>query len=117
LLPLADTPFDRCKSDLKFIECAAAGSVVLASRIVYGDTVRPGKTGFVYRNLDEFRRHLRTLIDDPAVRQQVAANAHRYVRERRVLAHHVRRRYDWYLALGARRPELEQAVRQRLGLS
>ena len=32
LLPLADTPFNRLKSDLKFIECCAAGEKVQAIR-------------------------------------------------------------------------------------
>lgn len=115
LLPLADNSFDRGKSDLKFIECAEAGAVVLASQTVYGETVKPGKTGFVYRNVDEFRRHLSTLIAEPSTRAKVQRHAHRFVSERRALATHVRRQYEWYLSLVARREELERALHQRIG--
>ena len=115
LLPLANTSFDRKKTDLKFIECAEAGTVVLASNVLYAASVRPGKTGMLYRNADEFRRHLRTLIDEPARRQALAEAAHRYVREQRALANHVRRQYEWYLSLVERRDALEQAIRERVG--
>lgn len=115
LLPLADNEFDRAKTDLKFLECAEAGAVVLASNIVYGETVKPGKTGFLYRNADEFKRHLETLIVETSNRARIARQAHRYVGEQRALANHVRRQYEWYRSLVERRDELEQALRQRVG--
>ena len=114
LLPLADTPFDRGKTDLKFIECAGVGTAVLASHIVYGDTVRSGKTGYLYRNVDEFKRHLRALIEEPSTRERVARHAHRYVCEHRTLANHVQQRIDWYRSLVDRRDELERLRRARV---
>jgi hypothetical protein len=41
LMPLRDDVFTRMKSDLKFIESAAFGSVALASPVVYGASLRP----------------------------------------------------------------------------
>lgn len=114
LLPLSNSTFDRRKTDLKFIECAEAGTVVLASNILYAATVRPGKTGFLYRTVDEFKRHLRTLIEDASGRRTLAEAAHRYVCEQRALANHVRRQYEWYLSLVERRAALEQAIRERV---
>ena len=90
-------------------------SVVLASNVLYAASVRAGKTGMLYRNADEFRRHLRTLIDEPARRHALAEAAHRYVREQRALANHVRRQHEWYLSLVERREALEQAIRERVG--
>ena len=113
LLPLAPNKFDRCKTDLKFIECAEAGTTVLASHIVYGETVRSGETGFVYRTVDDFRRQLCTLLDDAPTRKRLAANARDYVREHRMLAPHISDRFEWYQALAARRDELEQRRRER----
>lgn len=115
LLPLADNAFDRAKTDLKYIECAEAGAAVLASHVVYGDTVKPGKTGFVYRNAEEFKRHLETLIVETSNRAKIARQAHRYVSEQRALANHVRHQYDWYRSLVERHGALEQARRQRVG--
>lgn len=117
ILPLADTQFDRCKTDLKFIECAESGTAVLASRVVYGQTVRPGDTGFLYHQPDEFRRHLRKLIEDTPMREKMATKAHRYVSQKRALANHVRRQYEWYLSLVERREELDRQLKRRLGQS
>ncbi len=46
--PLTDTPFNRCKSDLKFIEAAAHRVTALASRVVYEDSIRDGETGVLF---------------------------------------------------------------------
>ena len=116
LLPLADTVFDRCKTDLKFIECAEAGAVVLASPIVYAAAVKQNETGMLYRNVHEFRNSLRTLIEDGATRERLAANAHRYVAERRALANQIQRQHDWYRSLVARKTALDRQVRERVGL-
>ena len=46
-MPLGDTPFNRAKSDLKFIEAAACRVASLASPIVYADSIEDGRTGAV----------------------------------------------------------------------
>lgn len=115
LLPLSKEEYDRRKTDLKFVECAEAGTVTLASNTLYGATVRSGKTGFLYRNTDEFKRYLRILIDDPAKRAGIAEQAYGYVSQQRILATQVRRQYEWYLSLVERRAELERAIKDRVG--
>ena len=47
-MPLADSSFNRAKSDLKFIEAAACRVAALASRVVYGATVVEGETGLLF---------------------------------------------------------------------
>jgi len=112
ILPLLPTRFNACKSDLKFIECAAHGVVALASPTVYGETIREGETGLIFRSPQEFEAKLNLLIDDLALRRSIVASAHRYVAEERMLASHYRERYLWYLELRDRLPELN---RQMLG--
>lgn len=114
LLPLHDTPFNRTKSDLKFIESAGHGAVVLASPTVYEDTVRHGRTGFIYRSPEEFASYLQLLVEDRARRLETAKAAYAYVQEERLLCHHYRERLDWYRRLWERREELEQGLQQRL---
>ncbi|MBQ7479711.1 MAG: hypothetical protein IJT01_12595, partial [Selenomonadaceae bacterium] len=63
LLPLHDTEFNRTKSDLKFIESAGHGAVVLDSPTVYRATVRDGRTGFLYHTPGEFAERLRFLVE------------------------------------------------------
>ena len=54
ILPLEFNRFNSMKSDLKFIESAGHGAVVLASPTVYEDTVDDGKTGLIYNSIQEF---------------------------------------------------------------
>lgn len=96
LLPLHDTALNRKKSDLKFIESAGHGAVVLASPTVYADTVRDGRTGFLYHNLREFRQYLSLLIEDRSRRVETAAAAYRYVAEERLLSQHYEERIAFY---------------------
>ena len=114
LLPLRDTDFNRGKSDLKFIESAGHGAVVLASPVVYGQTIREGRTGFIYRNPREFAERLALLVEDEARRRETAEAAYEYVRRERLLCQHYLERLDWYRELYSRLPELDKALAQRL---
>ncbi|MGE0718083.1 MAG: glycosyltransferase [Alphaproteobacteria bacterium] len=114
LLPLDDTVFNRCKSDLSFIEAAARGAVVLASPVVYGATVVDGETGMLFRTPEEFAAKLRLLIEDGELRRKIAGAAYAYVRDHRLMKDQFRRRYEWYLSLLDRKAELDAGVRERL---
>lgn len=116
LLPLADTPFNRAKSDVKFIESAACGAVALASPTVYGASLVDGETGLLFHDPEEFERRLDHLIATPASRAAIAARARLWVFEHRLMARHFRARYDWYLSLAARKAALTSALLQRLDL-
>ena len=113
-LPLRDTEFNRTKSDLKFIESAGHGAVVLASPTVYADTVRDGRTGFLYRNPQEFRERLFLLLDNPERRLETAEAAYQYVRRERLLAGHYQERLTWYQEMVDRYKELDREVIRRV---
>lgn len=113
LLPLRDVIFNRSKSDLKFIECAGNGAVILASPVVYGKSVVDGETGFIYHDMQEFASKLRLLIDDGDKRRDVAQKAYDYVKHNRLLSQHYLERIDWYRELLARKDELTAEVRKR----
>ena len=110
LMPLADTEFNRCKSDLKFLEASACGAVALASPVVYGGSIRNWDTGVIFATPDEFARSLARLIDDDAVRLKLSQQAYRYVAEERQLAAQLAARERWYRSLAARRHELTRAL-------
>lgn len=114
ILPLNPTRFNLCKSDLKFIECAAHGVVAMASPTVYGATIRDGETGLLFRSPDEFEAGLNRLLDDAALRRSIVEAAHRYVAEERMLSAHFRERYDWYRELRDRLPELTRQLHDRV---
>lgn len=113
LLPLLDNRFNRMKSDLKFIECASHGVAVLASPTVYKETIKPGMTGLVYHDIDEFRRCLMELIENEMFRCDISDNAYRYVRDYRLLSDHYEVRYNWYSQLVDNLPRLNQELFKR----
>lgn len=114
LLPLRDTPFNRGKSDLKFIESAGHGAVVLASPTVYERTVVDGCTGCIYRSPEEFEAKLAHLIEDAEGRHVIARAAYGYVRDHRLLSQHYMERYLAYQELSMHRDELDAELAERL---
>ncbi len=114
LLPLNPTRFNACKSDLKYIESAAHGTVALASPTVYGATLLDGETGLLFDSPEEFETKLNLLLDDHVLRLRLAANAYRYVAQHRLLSQHFRERYNWYCAMLDRLPELNRDLQARV---
>lgn len=114
LLPLNDTLFNRSKSDLKFIECAAHGVAALASPVIYAETLRDGDTGVLFHSPAEFAAGLTRLIEDADWRAGIAANAYGYVRDHRLMAQHFRKRLDWYHSLLDRKEELDARLYERV---
>lgn len=114
ILPLGDTPFNRMKSDLKYIESAACGAAVLASPTVYADTIIDGSTGFIFDCPERFALLLSRLIADPVLRRKAAQHAYCYVAQERMLYQHYAKRLDWYRELCAKLPELDAELMQRL---
>jgi len=57
---------------------------------------------------------LAELIRNRDLRRQVAGNAYCWVRDNRLLAHHYRQRYQWYLEMLQRLPQLNDELRSRV---
>ncbi|MDF1721608.1 MAG: glycosyltransferase [Minwuia sp.] len=113
LLPLEDSAKNRLKSDLKFIECAAEGTVALASPVVYEGTIRHNETGLIFRTPRQFGLKLRALIGDRSLRLRLSRAAHAYVSRERRLEDHVTPRIDWYRTLLDQQAQLDAAMRGR----
>jgi SAM-dependent methyltransferase len=113
-MPLVDGPFNRCKSDLKFLEAAACGVTALASTVVYGDTIQDGRTGVLFRDGRELQQKLLRLIANPDAAQAIGRAARGYVAANRMLAYQVEPRIAWYRSLWVRREALHQALLARV---
>ncbi|MTW23148.1 glycosyltransferase [Allochromatium palmeri] len=113
LLPLQDSRFNQYKSDLKFLECAACGTLALASPTVYAQTIQPERTGLLFKTPEELTAQLTRVLLMPELRGSIVNNAYRWVRAHRLLEQHVQTRYDWYLELAARRAELTPKLLRR----
>ncbi|MBL9078269.1 MAG: glycosyltransferase [Planctomycetes bacterium] len=94
LVPLTDTLFTACKSELKWVEAALVGRPVVAAAVgPYRDCVRPGQNGWLAADAAAFAAALLAAIDDPAARVRLGAAA-----RAEVLA-------QWTTAAGAARPQ------------
>ena len=76
-MPLSDTPFNRAKSDLKFIEAGACRVAALASSVVYGDSIQDGKNGLLFRDATELHAGLLRLVAMPELAKDLADAARR----------------------------------------
>ncbi len=113
-MPLGDTPFNRAKSDLKFIEAGACRAAALASHVVYADSIEDGHTGLLFHNADELRERLLRLVAMPELARGLGNAARSYVAGERMLAYQVAQRIAWYRSLWARRVELTNALHARM---
>ena len=113
-MPLSDTPFNRAKSDLKFIESGACRVAALASTVVYSDSIQDGQTGLLFRDDTELYDRLMRLIAMPELARDLATAARHYVARERMLAYQVAPRIAWYRSLWRRRATLQAALRERM---
>jgi SAM-dependent methyltransferase len=113
-MPLGDTPFNRAKSDLKFIEAGACRVASLASHIVYADSIEDGRTGLLFHDADELRDRLLRLVAMPELARGLGNATRSYVAGERMLAYQVAQRVAWYRSLWTRRVELTNALYARM---
>jgi hypothetical protein len=113
-LPLEDNEFNRSKSDLKFIECAAHSVAVLASPTVYDRVVINGSTGLLYENAEQFAAHLGSLMTDTNLRAALVKGAHDFVATNRMRSRSIEIEAAWFRSLLDRADELEAGRRERM---
>ena len=114
LLPLNDTPFNRCKSDIKLIECASAKVAVICSDTVYA--TKPEHHEFVMfaNTQEEWKEAISKLMKDSELRQTNVAKALSYVKAQRMHAYQAPKRLAYYQSLVQNRATLEQQRRERI---
>jgi len=89
IAPLADSPLNLGKSDIKFLDYSALGFPgVYSAAPAYLQTVRQGETGIlVGTSPAEWYEALERLVKDAALRSRIAAQSQRYVGSERTLEH------------------------------
>jgi SAM-dependent methyltransferase len=112
-MPLDDHIFNRCKSDLKYVEAAAHRVTSLASTVVYGDVIHNNLTGLLFSSGPELLSQLIGLVADPQRGLAMANAAHAQASRHRMLADQVSRRVNWYRSLWDRRDVLRRNLLMR----
>lgn len=107
LLPLSDSSFNRHKSDLKFIECCAAGVVPICSTVVYAERPVHRSIGVFADKPADWRSALVGLCSDTKDIMRRRAIGLVYVKQERMHNQQVVARESYYRQLLAQRVELE----------
>ena len=96
--PLIENEFNRCKSDIKFLDYCSIGAAGVFSRVpAYQSTVRPFETGILVENREEsWIEALDRLITEPDLRIEIARSAMIYLFKERTISRCVR---NWIDAL------------------
>jgi len=76
--------FNEVKSELKIIEAGMKKKVLIAQDFgIYKELIEDGVTGLLVKNdKKDWYKHMKTVINDPAYRQELADNLHEYVKDK-----------------------------------
>ncbi len=100
IAPLEDNEYNRCRSDIKFLEYASAGVVGVCAEVEpYGRTVQGGTTGVLFGTPQELLQRLDACTSNPAWCQALVREARRYARRERLELKHASRRAEVFLEL------------------
>jgi len=109
LAPLRDTPTNRARTDVKWLEYAAHGCVFVGQRTpVYTGTVHEGTTGFLFDDVNELIHILDRLYEDRALMETVKQSAFELAVTTRLHGQHTTDRAAVYTELLEREREAEQ---------
>lgn len=89
IAPLEDNDFNRCKSNIKYLEYTAMGLPGVFSNVLpYSSVIKQGSNGFVAASTDDWVKAISQLIDDPLLRLQIANEAQENVRKNWLMSDH-----------------------------
>jgi glycosyltransferase involved in cell wall biosynthesis len=80
--PLADNDFNKCKSNIKWMESTMAGAAVVASDVYpYSSSILHGYSGYIAKTEGQWVKHLSWLVESKELRERLVANARKEVLE------------------------------------
>ena len=101
IAPLRPTAYNRCRDDVRFIEYAAHGVLALCADLEpFREVVRPGQTGFLFRDTAELETVLERALAEAELRAAIPARAARTAAER-LERPHAAHRLGFYLSVAA----------------
>lgn len=83
IAPLKDTHFNRCKSNIKWLEHSMLKTpMVLSDVYPYSMSVKHGKTGYLAKTTGQWIKHLSNLIESKELRKKIGTQAYKEVVEK-----------------------------------
>ena len=105
IAPLRDTEFNRCRSDVKFLEYASRGVVsVLADLPPYEVPIHREAIALGFDSASSLRDALIELLSEPTQVSDYRERAFAYVKTKRLEDANAERRLHWYKGLGLDEP-------------
>lgn len=113
LAPLVDSPFNQCKSAIRFYEASIGPrpEVTLAANIGPYKEIEDGQTGLLYDTPEDFATKLRALIKSKELRLTLAGRARDWVRTNRSAEKTVIDLFEFYESL--KREQRREALATR----
>jgi glycosyltransferase involved in cell wall biosynthesis len=99
IAPLVDNHFNRCKSNLKYLEYGMMKLPAVYSPAAYEASIKDGETGFLAKTPKEFYRWLSKLIESAALQYRVGRGAYLDVKNNYSMKDHAFRWAKEYKAL------------------
>jgi tetratricopeptide (TPR) repeat protein len=97
LAPMLPTNYNRCRSDVKFLEYASRGVVPVLQRLEpYADVIH-GETGLLFDDPAGMVACLDQLMSDEPLRLRLSRSAQAQVLKERRIEQHIQHRLDFYL--------------------
>jgi len=81
IAPLVDDEFNQYKSNIKWLEYSMLGIPTVATALPPYEDIEDGVTGFLAKDVQEFKDKLELLIKDAKLRKKIGAQAKKYVIE------------------------------------
>lgn len=110
LAPLLDTPFNRNKTNIKWMEYGIAKVPGVYSPTVYAHIDFEPKYGVVAYDQDHWYRAIKHLIDYPQRRREIADNSYLYITKRLGLKQHIGKWQKEYLSILTQTPNRSTSV-------
>lgn len=73
--PLLDTPFNRAKSNIKWMEASMLEIPTVASDVLPYQCIKQGRTGYLAKTKGQFIKHLSWLIENKELREKIGKQA------------------------------------------
>lgn len=81
LIPLADNDFNRCKSNLKWLEFSALKVPTVSQNMIpYSNSITDGRDGLLANTEEEWFQKVSELIEKPELRKNISENAYNKVK-------------------------------------
>lgn len=83
IAPLEDNDFNKCKSNIKWLESTMAGAVFIGSDVYpYTHSIKDGKTGYIAKNTSQWKKKMTYLIENKVKRAEMVKEARKEVLEK-----------------------------------